>query len=122
MILVYTYRIYKNLDKNMISEKIFDKIKSGAVVKVFEIVKEGVKQRISQFQGIVLCRKHGSEIGATFTVRATVGGEGVEKVYPLFSPLIEKVEIISSPKKVSRSKLYYVRDLSAKQIRQKMLI
>ena len=104
----------------MINEAIFPKIKAGATVKVLEKVKEGDKERITQFQGLVIARKHGSEIGATFTVRATVAGVGVEKIFPLHSPQIEKVEIISSPKKVFRSKLYYIRHLSRKQTRQKV--
>lgn len=96
------------------------KIKAGAVVKVFEKVNEGEKKHLAQFTGLVLARKHGSEPGATFTVRANVAGVNVEKVYPIHSPLIEKVEIINSPKKVSRSKIYYIRDLSRKQTRQKV--
>ena len=104
----------------MISKDVLDKIKPGAMVKVLERVKEGDKERISQFSGLVLARKHGNETGATFTVRATVAGVSVEKVYPIGSPVIEKVQIISSPKKVSRAKLYYIRDLSRKETRQKV--
>ena len=104
----------------MINEAILPKIKSGATVKVYEKVKEGDKERLSQFSGMVIARKHGSEPGAHFTVRATVAGVGVEKVYPLYSPLVEKVEIVNSPKKVSRSKLYYIRTLSRKETRQKV--
>lgn len=83
----------------MISKEILEKIKPGAVVRVTEIVKEGAKTRESRFQGIVLARKHGKEIGATFTVRGDVAMIGVEKVYPINSPMIEKVEIMSSPAK-----------------------
>ncbi len=104
----------------MINPAILPKIKSGATVKVFEKVKEGDKERISQFQGLVIARKHGSEIGATFTVRTTLAGVGVEKIFPIHSPKIEKVEIVNSPKKVSRSKIYYIRSLSRKQTRQKI--
>jgi large subunit ribosomal protein L19 len=104
----------------MISKEVLGQIKPGAMVKVFERVKEGDKERISQFSGLVLARKHGSEVGATFTVRATVAGVSVEKVYPINSPVIEKVQVMSSPKKVSRAKLYYVRDLSRKETRQKV--
>ncbi len=104
----------------MIAEAILPKIKPGATVKVFEKVKEGDKERLSQFSGLVLARRHGSEIGASFTVRTTIAGVGVEKVFPVHSPVIEKVEIVSSPKKVHRAKLYYIRDLSRKQTRQKM--
>ena len=104
----------------MISEVVLPKIKSGATVRVWEKIKEGDKERISKFEGLVLARKHGSEKGATFTVRATVSGVGVEKVYPIYSPRIDKVEIINSPRKVSRSKLYYIRELSKRETRQKL--
>ncbi|TSC89877.1 MAG: large subunit ribosomal protein L19 [Parcubacteria group bacterium Gr01-1014_3] len=102
------------------SLEVMKKIKSGAVVRVWEKTKDGDKERLSRFEGLVLARKHGSEPGATFTVRATVAGVGMEKVFPIHSPKIDKVEIISSPKKVSRSKIYYIRDLSKKQTRQKL--
>ena len=99
----------------MIHDSVLPKIKSGATVKVLEKVKEGDKERIAQFQGLVIDRKHGSEAGATFTVRTTLAGVGVEKIYQIHSPKIEKVEIISSPKKVGRAKLYYIRKLSRKE-------
>lgn len=104
----------------MINESILPQIKAGATVRVFEKVKEGDKERLSQFSGLVLARKHGKEAGATFTVRATVAGVGVEKIFPIYSPAIEKVVIVNSPKKVSRAKLYYIRDLSRKETRQKV--
>lgn len=95
-------------------------IKPGARVRVWEKIKEGDKIRLSSFTGIVLARKHGREAGATFTVRAVLHGVGVEKVYPIYSPLIEKVDILSSPKKVHRAKLYYLRNLSAKKVKEKL--
>lgn len=104
----------------MIHEDILSKIKPGAMVKVIEGIKDGEKVRNSTFRGVVIARKHGKEAGATFTVRSIIAGEGVEKVYPIYSPRISKVEIVSSPTKPSRGKLYYIRDLSAKQIRQKL--
>ena len=104
----------------MIDETILNQIKPGATLRVHETIKEKDKSRISIFEGLVLARKHGSEPGATFTVRATVAGEGMEKVYPIYSTVISKVEIINSPKKVRRAKLYYLRGLSKKQIRQKV--
>ncbi len=111
----------------MLDKSIVDQIKPGAQVRVHETIKEGdpstgseqAKSRVSVFSGLVLARKHGSEPGATFTVRATIAGEGLEKVYPINSPLIAKIEIVSSPKKVKRAKHYYVRELSKKEIRQK---
>lgn len=104
----------------MIAQEILPKIKPGATVRVLEKVKEGDKTRTTRFEGLVIARKHGSEPGATFTVRATVAGVGMEKVFPLHSPVIEKVEILFSPKKVHRAKLYYVRDMSKRRIREKL--
>jgi|GEM_PF-428346 len=104
----------------MIAEAILPKIKPGAMVRVWEKVKDGDKFRSSKFEGLVLARKHGSEKGATFTVRTVLSGIGVEKVYPIYSPRIEKVEVLNSPRKVKRAKLYFVRDLSKKEIRRKL--
>ena len=76
----------------------------------------------SPFTGLVIARKHSSEPGASFTVRAIVRGVGVEKVYPIHSPAIQKAEIVSSPKKVHKGKLYFVREMSGKQIRKKLKV
>ncbi len=104
----------------MIDAKILEKIRPGAKVRVTERIKEGDKERQSVFEGLVIARKHGSEPGASFTVRATLHEVGVEKLYPINSPIIAKIGILSSPKKVRRSKLYYVRALSHKQTREKL--
>jgi large subunit ribosomal protein L19 len=96
----------------MISEEILKKIKAGAKVKVYE--------GKTPFAGLVIARKHGSEPGATFTVRTILAGVGVEKVFPIHSPSIIKVEVTSSPRKVHRSKLYFVRKISGSRIRQKL--
>ena len=104
----------------MIPAQVLEKIKPGANVRVWEKIKEGEKERLSRFEGLVLARKHGSEKGATFTVRAIVAGVGVEKIYPVHSTRIEKVDVLNSPKKVRRAKLYYVRELSKKETRQKL--
>lgn len=97
-----------------------DKIKSGTKVKVYEKIKEGDKERIGFFEGIIIARKRGLEKGATFTVRGKLGEHGLEKTYPIHSPLISKIDIISLPKKVKKSKLYYIRDISAKKIKEKI--
>lgn len=96
----------------MISEEILKKIKPGAKVKVFE--------GTTPFEGLVLARKHGKETGATFTVRAQVAGVGVEKVFPINVPTITKIEVLSSPKKVHRSKLYFVRGMAGHRVRRKI--
>lgn len=96
----------------MIPLDILKQIKPGARVKVYE-------GKIP-FDGLVIARKHGSEAGATFIVRAVVAGVGVEKIYPVHSPAITKVQVVSSPKKVHRAKLYWVRKSSGTKIRQKL--
>lgn len=96
----------------MIAKEIIKQIKPGATV--------AIQDKFGTFKGMVLARKHGKEIGATFTVRATVAGVGVEKVYPFSSSNIVKVKILSAPKKVRRAKLYFLRKLSKKKIRQKI--
>ncbi len=101
-------------------QAILEKIKPGAKVRVWERIKEGGKERQSPFEGLVIARKHGKEIGATFTVRAMVSEVGVEKVYPIHSPMIAKIDVISSPKKVHKAKLYHVREFSAKKIRERV--
>ncbi|MDP3880866.1 MAG: 50S ribosomal protein L19 [bacterium] len=106
----------------MINESTSVKIKPGATVRVFEILKEGDKEQIRRFEGLVLARKHGNEAGATFTVRSTVAGVGVEKVFPIHSPLIDRVEVLSSPSKIRRAKMYFTRGLSRKSIRRKTII
>lgn len=104
----------------MITEGVLEKIKPGARVRVWEKIKEEEKERLARFEGLVLARKHGSEPGATFTVRATILSIGVERIFPVHSPVIDKVEIISSPKKVHRAKLYYVRKMSKKNLQRKL--
>ena len=100
--------------------QIIEKIKPGTKIRVWERIKEGDKERQSAFEGIVLARKHGTEPGATFTVRAILQEIGVEKVFPINSPNIAKVEIVSEPKKIRRSKLYFLRTLSNKRVREKL--
>ena len=96
----------------MINLEILKQIKPGARVRVYS--------QAGRFEGLVIARKHGSEAGATFTVRRIVAGVGVEKTYPIHSPTISKVEILSSPKKVHRAKLYFVRKMSGSTIRKKL--
>jgi large subunit ribosomal protein L19 len=91
--------------------------KSGDTINVHVRVVEGDKERIQQFQGVVI-GKRGSGIGATFRVRKISDGVGVERIFPLHSPRIAKIEKVRAGN-VRRSKLYYLRGLAAKQIRQK---
>ena len=92
--------------------------RAGDTVKVHVRIKEGEKERIQVFEGLVIYR-HGKEgISATFTVRKMSSGVGVEKIFPLHSPMIAKIEVVRLGK-VRRAKLSYIRSLSAKAARIK---
>ena len=93
-------------------------IRPGDTVRVHQKIKEKDKERIQVFEGLVIARKHGREIGATITVRKVVSGVGVEKILPLHSPAIEKIEIIKRGK-ARRAKLYYLRTAKGKRARLK---
>jgi large subunit ribosomal protein L19 len=75
--------------------------------------------RKQAFEGLVLAVKHGKEAGASFTVRATLSGIGVEKVFPLYSPAIDSIEIVKRSK-VRRAKLYFIREKAAKEVRRQL--
>ena len=94
-------------------------IQPGWTVKVFQKIKEGGKERVTPFEGLVIAKKHGREAGGTFTVRKIISGIGVEKIFPAYSPTIEKIEIIKKAK-VRRAKLYYLRSKSRKETRRKL--
>lgn len=94
--------------------------KAGDTVRVWsKILDEKGKQRLQAFEGLILTRKHGKEIGATFTVRRVASGVGVERIFPLYSPTIDKIEITKKAK-ARRSKLYYVRNKAVKDVRKKL--
>lgn len=90
----------------------------GDTVKVYQKIKEGDKERIQIFEGLLIARKHGKELGSTITVRKTISGIGVERIFPLHSPLIEKIEI-SKKGKVRRAKLYYLRKVKGRKAKLK---
>lgn len=100
------------------SLKGFD-MRIGDTVRVHQKIQEKGKTRIQVFEGMVLARKHGEEKGATFTVRKNSLGYGVERIFPLFSPIIEKIEVTRRAK-VRRAKLYYIRRKAAKEINKRM--
>ena len=94
--------------------------RAGDTVNVASKIKdEKGKFRIQNFEGIVLARKHGTEAGATFTVRKVASGVGVERIFPLYSPMIEKIEVTKKAR-ARRSKLYYIRNKAVKDVRNKM--
>ena len=94
-------------------------LRSGDTVRVWQKIKEGDKTRLQAFDGLILSRKHGDEPGATFTVRKVIDGVGVERIFPLYSPMIDEIETIRRSK-VRRAKLYFIREKAAKQIRHQM--
>jgi large subunit ribosomal protein L19 len=96
-------------------------VKPGMYIRVFQKIKEENKERIQRIEGIVLSRKHGSEPGATITVRRVLDGVGVEWILPIFSPLITKIELIRNAR-VKRAKLYFLRKKSSREIRKKLKV
>jgi large subunit ribosomal protein L19 len=99
-------------------KKDLPEIRPGYTVRVHQKIKEGDKQRIQVFEGLVIAKKHGQGINATITVRKISHGVGVERIFPLHSPVIEKIEVVKKSK-VRRAKLYYIRHKSAKEARLK---
>jgi large subunit ribosomal protein L19 len=100
-------------------------IRSGDTIRVTQKITERDKKtgkpkiRLQAFEGLCLAVKHGKEAGATFTIRKTASGVGVERIFPLYSPAIEKIEVVKRSK-VRRAKLYHIREKAAKEIRRQM--
>ena len=93
-------------------------IRPGQTITVYQKIKEGGKERIQPYKGLVIAKKHGKGINATITVRRVSGGIGVERIFPLHSPMIEKIEITGQTK-VRRAKLYYLRGRTGRKARLK---
>ena len=125
------YAIYVRLISNMAVKNIkFSPVdiearkklsfQSGDTVKVWsKIPEEKGKFRLQAFEGLVLARKHGTEAGATFTVRRVASGVGVERIFPLYSPMVDRIEV-TKKSRARKSKLYYVRTKAVKDVRRKM--
>lgn len=94
-------------------------IRPGDTVRVHQKIVEKGKSRTQMFEGLVIAVKHGTEAGATFTVRATMSGIGVERIFPLYAPFIEKIEI-TRRSKVRRAKLYFIREKVAREVRRQL--
>ena len=107
--------LIKELTKSQLKEAV--SVTVGDTVRVHVKVKEGSRERVQVFEGTVIAKKHGG-IEETFTVRRISYGVGVEKVFPLYSPVIEKVETVRRGK-VRRAKLYYLRDRVGKAAKVK---
>lgn len=103
------------VEKTQLAER--PEMKAGDTVKVHVKVREGDKERIQVFEGIVIGLHRGGA-RASFTVRKVSFGQGVERIFPLHSPVIQKVEVVRTAK-VRRAKLYYLRDLKGKAARMR---
>lgn len=106
--------IFKHISDTQI--KTLPDFKPGYTVKVHQKIREGSKERVQIFEGLVIARKGGTGANATFMVRKISYGVGVERIFPLHSPNIEKLEIVKSPQ-VRHAKLYYIRDLQSNEPR-----
>ncbi len=107
-------------NQNQIKKEVLD-IRPGDVVKVHLRLAEKTKrgaERTQTFEGLVIAKKHGKGINSTFTVRKISDGIGVERIFPLFSPSIIKIELVKHSK-VRKSKLYYMRERAGKKARMK---
>ena len=102
-------------EQNAVSKE-FPRFASGDTITVHYKIKEGNKERVQQYRGVVIQRKGGSGITATFTVRKMSGEIGVERIFPVTSPFIEKIEV-NKYGKVRRAKIFYLRKLTGKKAR-----
>jgi large subunit ribosomal protein L19 len=109
-------RRLQHIEKNYLKESV-DSFRIGDTVKVHLRILEGEKERVQIFQGVVI-RRRGGGVGATFTVRKYSYGIGVERIFPLHSPRVEKIEVVRSGR-VRRAKLYFLRNLRGKAARLK---
>ena len=103
-------------DTVRVTQNIIEIKKGRGTDKKEKTIKNARKQ---VFEGLVLAVKHGTEAGASFTVRATLSGVGVEKTFPLYSPMIDSIEIIKRSN-VRRAKLYFIREKAAKAVRRQL--
>lgn len=109
--------ILQEVQKLAIKKKI-PEIKPGYTVRVHQRIKEGEKERVQIFEGLIIAINSGYGANKTFTVRKVVEGIGVEKIFPLYSPLLEKIEV-KKESDVRRAKLYYMRKRTGKSARLK---
>jgi large subunit ribosomal protein L19 len=109
--------IISAIEKKQLRQKAHTEFKVGDTVKVHAIIREGEKERTQVFEGVVIKRTKGGA-RATFTVRKVSYGVGVERVFPLHTPRIEKIEVVARGR-VRRARLYYLRDLAGKAARIK---
>ncbi|MBU3934576.1 50S ribosomal protein L19 [Patescibacteria group bacterium] len=107
----------ENFNKKQLKTDLSD-IRSGDTIKVHQRIKEGDKERTQIFEGLVIAKKHGKGVSATITVRKVVSGVGVERIFPIHSPSISKIEVTKKGKP-RQSKLYYLRTAKGKRAKLK---
>jgi large subunit ribosomal protein L19 len=115
-----SHLIIQQVEKKLLKAEL-PEIKAGYTVKVHQKIKEGEKERIQIYEGLVIAMNHGHGHNKTMIVRKVVEGIGVEKIFPLHSPNIAKIEVVRTGK-VRRAKLYYMRDISGKAARLKEVL
>ncbi len=92
-------------------------LRPGDTVRVMQKIQEGNKTRLQAFEGLLIARKHGTDAGATFTIRKVSNGVGVERIYPLYSPMIDAIDVTKRVR-VRRAKLYYIREKVAREAKR----
>lgn len=92
-------------------------MRSGDTVRVWQKIQEGEKTRLQAFEGMILAIKHGKENGGTFTVRRVIDNVGVERIFPLYTPTIDSIEVLKRAQ-VRRAKLYYIREKATKELKR----
>ncbi len=110
----------KLIAQDSLKPEVSEAIKVGNTIKIWVKIREGERERLQAFEGTVIARK-GSGVSETFTVRRVSYGVGVERVFPIHSPNVDKIELIRTGK-VRRSKLYYLRDRVGKSAKVKQQI
>jgi len=108
--------LMKVIEKEYATANEFPKFRAGDTVTVHYKIKEGNKERIQQYRGVVIQRSGGSGVTATFTVRKMSGNIGVERIFPVSSPFIDKIEV-NKYGKVRRARIFYLRNLTGKKAR-----
>lgn len=107
----------EELNKSQLKKDLPD-VRSGDTIKVYQKIKDKNKERIQVFEGQVIAKKHGKGTVSSITVRKIISGVGVEKIFPLHSPIIDKIEIVKQAK-ARRAKLYYLRTAKGRKARLK---
>lgn len=107
----------ENFNKAQIKDNLPD-VRPGDTVRIHQKIKEGGKERIQIFEGLIIAKKHGKGVSSNITVRKVLQGVGVERIFPIHSPLIKKIEIVKKGR-VKRAKLYYLRTAKGKRARLK---